>query len=129
MDNPGSWALVMEHANPASAKVFTNHGCEITTRADGNGRVNVWAMYPDDADGDETVTEDEADEADDADEASLDEDDLDVDDEEADDEDADEDADDEDDEDEDDDDEEAQVQTEVTSRRRQRPVKRTPARV
>jgi len=63
MDQPGKWALVMEHANPASAKVFSNHGCEITTRADGANRVNVWAMYPDDADDDGNVTDAEVDEA------------------------------------------------------------------
>lgn len=64
--NPDTWAKVMEHANPASAKVFTNHGCEITTRSDGNGRVDVWAMFPSDGGiADEDEDEGEAEDDDD----------------------------------------------------------------
>lgn len=46
-ERPNEWALVMEGVNAASAKVFSQHGLQITTRSigDGSGRVNVWAMY------------------------------------------------------------------------------------
>lgn len=54
-ENPGNWALVLEDVNSASARIFAKKGCKITTRSTGeadedgksNGRVNVWAMFPD----------------------------------------------------------------------------------
>ena len=52
---PGKFALVMQNVNSASAKVLTQRGCKITTRSTGAGdsRVNVWAMWPEDAPQDE----------------------------------------------------------------------------
>jgi hypothetical protein len=61
MERPGVWAKVMTNVNTASAKVFTNHGCEITTRSNGQGKVDVWAMYPGDAEDDDSA-QDEGDE-------------------------------------------------------------------
>lgn len=56
---PGKFAMVMTNVNSASAKFLTQRGCKITTRSVGDGttRVNVWAMWPEDAPADDEAVE------------------------------------------------------------------------
>ena len=44
--HPGAWALVRRDATPNSGQSFKKAGCVVTRRGSGNGRYNVYAMWP-----------------------------------------------------------------------------------